>query len=539
MPVAVKPFQPSPQQTLPVEVPWPKTPMDSEGTWSTSQSSAVSPSLVSAGAPPRPYWQAATARAAATGAEIPDSYQSQGGSSFPAVSEQGPAQARSQQPQGALQENGSRKAPEPVLRFAGMSLQSEGRPVVPRQPWPASEQLPGSLAPRTVLVTPAAPTARRAGSSGQPSRPGNAAEEPQGQPSGLSSQHLRPLLDTHVDLPRSALLNHPPAPSAVQRAAENGPEPPEPSSLPRLPHHFMPQHEQQAQQSQTGLGVLPGSQSAAQAQARLARPAYGSQGWLRDHLVPDAPASQSLSAGGAERIAQGSGLELPGQHTAALQTHAGMERPSPQQKQAGQSTHAQQPVFAGIMPQPLQDPQPSRVPHQEFVRTQAAVPASYPVAFTHPAHSAATQPALSSMASQSAAVPAAASAPHTAAQPPAPAWSPESSRRGRQQLMADVEARNPAIIAPAPVQRAQAPLPMHVQPLPASSAGTVPREPHAPSEREAGVRPSSAREKPPPGFPVASQQDAAAREAAHALMRHLQGQGAPAVSQQNASEVCS
>ena len=538
--MAVKPFQPSPQQTLPVKVPQFQTPMDSEGTWNTSQSSAVSPSLASTVTPPKPYWQAATARAAGTGIAVPDSHHSQGGSPFPTVSEQEPAQARSQQPQGPLQENGSRQMPEPVLPFAGMSQQSGGRPAVSWQPQPASEQVPGSLAPRTVLVTPAAPTARRSGSSGQPSRPGPAAQEPQGLPSGLSSQHLRPLSDIQVVPPSSASLNPPTAPSAVQRRAENGPEPPEFSSIPRLPHHHMPQPEQQAQERQTGLGVLPGSQSAAQAQARLARPVYGSQGWLRDHLVPNAPASRSLSAGGAELIAQGSALELPGQHTAVLQIHAGMEQSSPQQKQAGQSTHAQPLFSAGVMPQPLQDPQPSRVPHQEFVRTQAPAPASYPVAFTHPAHSAAAQPALPSMAPQSAAAPAAASTPHTAAQPPAPACSPQSSRRERQQLMADVEAWNPAIIAPAPMQRAQEPLPINLQPLPASSAGTLPQEQHAPSGTGVGARPSSAREKPPPGFPAASQQDVVAREAAHALLRQLQGQGAPAaVSQESASGVCS
>ena len=310
----------------------------------------------------KPYWQEELASRAATQGPL--------NSMPPADSRLPPVEASDGANAGAGQAGGTQPKPQTVsqqlpqpmssgeleakLRSALPPKHSQGLPPMPQQASSAdgsqSEQMQRSLAPRTMLVTPLAPAARRVSAPGQPSRPRST--PPQGDPgqAGASGQLSRPGSAAHlsdpvqpISLEQPTSLEQPSRPSSATEMLQLPP----PSGMARLPSlHSMQPNDQRSSMQPASFGMGQHLQQGPETSAQ-------SLLWLQSGHADSTP---SLSA------QQSTVTPYIAQHQDGLQ-----DRPL-QQEQAEQSTHSQHMRFAAEMQQQQQ---------HLGVSSHDATPASY------------------------------------------------------------------------------------------------------------------------------------------------------------------
>lgn len=456
----------------PQEGPPSLTPTSLQGTSSTAESSAQSPSTSAHVGQSKPYWhKELAARAAAQGAlsSMPtcDSHLSPRKASASAASAAGHAEDAQQ---------------------AVPSRHSQRLPLMPKQTdselgsWP--EQMQQSLAPRTMLVTPLAPSARRASATGQPSRAGSALQQCDPSHAGTFGH-----------------LSGPVQPGGLERPRRHGSA----AEMAQLPPSLSSQH----------LPSLRGLQLEGQVPARQPASASIGQQWQDGQ---EGSAQQYAPAAGQDRGGQSdSRPSMSAQHTAgtpniAQSEGAFQEWPS---QQAGLSTYNQHAPFAGGMEQ-QQQPQPAvfsyGAPAASYASPSLAL--GIPAAHMHSMDSAGypAYTGVPSMALHSSWAPPALCAPGHMPQQLPLNQQQDALREQHHQHVKQAVPLNHLGGMPAPLQAAQMPGDRLPEPHPASRADGWQAQHEGPSVE-------ARRAMAPPGFPRAPQAVPRARQD---VLKHLQ-----------------
>ncbi len=170
----------------------------------------MGPSLRAHAGQSKPYWQEGLASRAATQGALnskppADNHlppEEAAASADAGAGQGGDPQPKPQTVSQQLPQQMSPAEPEAKPRSAVPPKHSQGLPPMPQPAssadGPQSEQMQRGLAPRTMLVTPLAPAARRVSASGQPSWPSSTPQQGDPQQAGASGQLSRPGSTVHL-----------------------------------------------------------------------------------------------------------------------------------------------------------------------------------------------------------------------------------------------------------------------------------------------------------------------------------------------------
>ena len=478
MPEPVTSERQPPQESPPSPVP-----VSLQDSWSTARSSALSPSLWAHASPSKPYWHEA-ARAATQGAlstvPPPNRQTPPENASASAASAAGQTCAPQQVPQTEAQPllpPVTSEQPEATISSAAVAKHHQGLPPMPQQAFAAlglqSEQMQRSLAPRTMLVTPLAPSARRASASGQPSQSGSTARQ-----CNFEQELRRPGSAVECGGPlQPGRFDQPGHPGSAAEMAQPSP----PLGAQHLPSlHSMQLNAQVSPMQPASVSTGQHSQHGHEAFTQHNAPAAGGYRCTPSYGMPSMSAQHSA---GHLNSAQAKGFFQEG----------------PLQGEPGQGTHSQHMHFpAGVAQQQQQQPGVSY--HGATAASHATPSIALGISAAHMRSMDITgspgYAVVPSMAMHSSWTPPALCAPEEMLQQPH-----EQQDGLRQQQSHHVGLPVPFShlgSMPAPMQAVQIPAHSLAEPYPASSGGSW-------QEQHDGAGMAPRRARAPPGFPQASQ----------------------------------